>query len=105
MYLLKALDKDPGLVKAHYFLGSIYFTEAIREKSVDKYRLAEGSLKNALKYDPRFAQANILLAKLYLAFGDRQKAMEQAGAALEFTADPEIINEAKSIQNETNMNY
>ena len=105
MYLLKALGKDPSLVKAHFFLGLIYFIEANREKSADKYRLAESSLKNALKYDPRFARANILLAKIYLALGDRKKAVEQAGAALEFTADPGIINEARSIQNETNMNY
>lgn len=103
-YLLKALDKDPGYVKAHYLLGLIYFTEAVQESSADKYGLAEGSLKNALKYDPTFAKANILLAKLYLALGDRVQAREQAEAALEFTADPGIIDEARSVLNGINTN-
>jgi hypothetical protein len=57
-----------------------------------------------LIYNPRFVEANILLAKLYLAFGDRKKALEQAEAALKFTDYHRIINEARSIQNEINMN-
>lgn len=104
MYLLKALDKDPRFVKAHYYLGFIYLKEAISEKSIEKYGLAERSLKDALKYDPTFAQANILLARLYLSLGEKKKAMEQIKEALEFTADPGIINQASSIQNEINMN-
>jgi Tfp pilus assembly protein PilF len=78
--------------------------EALRDKSVDKYMQAEHPLKKAVRYDPSFTDAKILLAKIYLALGDREKARELAISTLKISNDSKTTNEAKSILNQTTTN-
>ncbi len=98
-YLQKAVELNPRDEKAHYLLGVAYFVEAEGENSALKYRLAEKSLERSLKISPRFSNARILLARIYLALGKKEKARHQAKIALEAATEPSVASEARSILN------
>ena len=103
-YLRKAVEIAPGYAKAHYLLGMAYFMEADEDRSADKYRLAVSSLKYAIRHDANDMNAHILLARVYLAFGDRENARREAEYALRNTFDPAIVRNAESILNAVNTN-
>jgi tetratricopeptide (TPR) repeat protein len=98
-YLRKAVEVTPKFAKAHYLLGMAYFMEADMYKSADKYTLAVSPLKAAIEYDPRDVNANILLAQVYLALGDRENARREAEYALRNAFDPVILRNAESVLN------
>lgn len=97
-YFERSIRLKPGNSNAHYLLGGIYFYQAGRENSADKYRLSEKSLKRALSMNPKLSRARIYLAKVYLALGEEQKALEQARKALN-SKDANDIKDAQSILN------
>ncbi|HVY54276.1 MAG TPA: tetratricopeptide repeat protein, partial [Thermodesulfobacteriota bacterium] len=98
-YLRKAVEADPKNAKSYYVLGMIYALQAENRKSADDYRLAEEALRNALKHNPGLVSARVLLARVYLALGDGEKAREQAEAAIRYTSDPATIRQVKSMLN------
>ncbi|MEQ9618272.1 MAG: tetratricopeptide repeat protein [Deltaproteobacteria bacterium] len=95
-YFEQSTQLNPGNPNAHYLLGGIYFYQAGRENSADKYRLAEKSLQKALRIRPGFSKARIYLAKVYLALGEKDKAREQALEALN-SKDANDVKEARAI--------
>lgn len=54
----KAVQLDPGHAIGHYLLGVAYFVDG-------RWQLARASLTNALKIDPLFTDADLLMADLY----------------------------------------
>ena len=98
-YLRRAVEVDPKNAKTYYLLGVIYALQAENRKSADDYRLAEEALRNSLNYDPGLVSARVLLAQVYLALGDGQRAREQAEAAIRYTSDPVTMRQVKSMLN------
>jgi hypothetical protein len=47
--------------------------------------------------NPNLSKPSLLLAKVYLALGDKQKARENAENAIRNTKEQEVLNEAQSI--------
>lgn len=98
-YLLKSIEIRRN-AKSYYLLGGIYFIKAEREKSLSTHKMAQQYLKESLKSKkskPFFSRSNILLAKTYLALGDREKARIHAENALRNADTRDIVNEARSI--------
>ncbi len=95
-YLLQSIEtkRNPN---SFYLLGGIYFIKGEKEKSLDNYKQAEQYLSEALKINPRLSRADVLLAKTYLALGDKHKAKVHAQSALRHADSPDVVNEAKSI--------
>ena len=93
---MKSIEKGPS-AKTYYLLGGIYFVEAEREKSLSKYKKAEEYLLSVLKINPRLSRAAVLLAKTYLALGDKEKARMHAQSALRNADSEDVVNEARSI--------
>ena len=54
-------------------------------------------MKSALELNHNFSRASLLLAKIYLALGDIQKAKLNASTALKNAQDQEVASEAQSI--------
>jgi len=98
-YLRRSVEADPKNAKSYYVLGMIYAFQAEKRKSADDYRLAEEALTKSLGYDAGLVNARILLAQVYLALGNRQKAREQAEAAFRYTSDPVTKGQVKSMLN------
>ncbi|MGH7850796.1 MAG: tetratricopeptide repeat protein [Thermodesulfobacteriota bacterium] len=98
-YLRKAVEVIPDFVKAHYLLGMAYFMEADEDRSADKYGLAVSSLKLSIRYGATDMNARILLARVYLALGDRENARREAEYVLRNAFDPVILRNAESILN------
>jgi tetratricopeptide (TPR) repeat protein len=74
-----------------------YFIKGEREKSLDNYKQAERYLNGTLEINPRFSKADILLAKTYLALGNREKARMHAESALRDADSQDVVNEARAI--------
>ena len=81
----------------HYLLGGISYYDAQNRNSSDKYRESERYLNQALNMNPSFSMASLLLAKVCLALGDKQKARANAENAIRNTKEQEVLNEAQSI--------
>ena len=62
-----------------------------------KYKKAEEYLLSVLKINPQFSRAAVLLAKTYLALGDKEKAKMYAQSALQYADTQDVVNEARSI--------
>lgn len=95
-YLLKSLEIGKGY-KTSYLLGGIYFHTAREQQSIENYKKAEKYLKDSLELNPRFSMASLLLAKTYIALGDKQKARINAENALRYADSQEVVNQAQSI--------
>lgn len=95
-YFLKSLEikHDP---KAYYLLGGIYFHSAQEQQSFEGYKKAEKYLNESLRRRPGFSRASLLLAKTYIALGDKQKARINAENALRNADSQEVVNGAQSI--------
>jgi tetratricopeptide (TPR) repeat protein len=68
----RAIDLDPTLAMAHYLLGLSYLADGRRH-------LARVSLTTALKIDPLFTDAELLLADLYYEQAEFELALIHAG--------------------------
>ncbi len=72
----KALEYDPGIVKAHYLLGNTYFQLGRLENAKAEYR-------KALALDPVLNSARINLGALFAQQGKYNEAISQYETALE----------------------
>ncbi|MGB2691690.1 MAG: hypothetical protein WBB48_07320 [Thermodesulfobacteriota bacterium] len=95
-YFLKSLEIGPSY-KTSYLLGGIYFHTAQEQQSFESYKKAEKYLNESLMRNPNFSRASLLLAKTYIALGDKQKARVNAENALRNADSQEVINGAQSI--------
>ncbi|GJM17150.1 MAG: O-GlcNAc transferase [Thermodesulfobacteriota bacterium] len=95
-YLLKSSESRPN-AETYYLLGGIYFVNAEKQQSLENYKKAEQYLNESLKKNPSFSRSSLLLAKTYIALGDRQKARANAQNALRNASDQEVVNEARAI--------
>jgi len=95
-HLLKSLEIRPR-TETYYLLAGISFMNAEKQQSLENYKRAEQYLNEALKKNPGFSRASLLLAKTYIALGDRQKARASAENALRNANDQEVANEAAAI--------
>lgn len=95
-YLLKSVEQNPT-AQAYYLLGGIAYVEAEQKNSLQKYKEAEQYLKQSLMKNPRFFNASLMLAKVYMALGDNENAKLNAEQAIRNTKEQKIINEAQAI--------
>jgi tetratricopeptide (TPR) repeat protein len=96
-YLERAVEVKHRNPKALYLLGLVYSIQAQEQRSYDMLRLSSRSLEDALGYESGFIEARVLLARVYLALGEREKAGEQADVLLRIASDPRVLEEAQSI--------
>jgi tetratricopeptide (TPR) repeat protein len=64
--LQKAIEKEPNNKILHYFLGYTNF-------KLEKYDEARVNFENSLKNDPKYFEAQLMLAKLYYIEADKVK--------------------------------
>lgn len=96
-YLEKAVELSPWYPKAHYLLGLVYSEEAQIYRSYDLYRLSARSLEKAVEQERGLIEARLLLAQVYNALGEKEKAREQAETVLRIASDPKVLRRAQSI--------
>jgi tetratricopeptide (TPR) repeat protein len=93
----KALEYDPGYGKTYYHMGLIFYINGELAGSADSYRQAEGYVKEAMKRYRYYGRANLLLAKIYLRTGDKEKAKEEARNAIAIGLPENLLNEARDV--------
>ena len=93
----KALAYDPGYGKTYYHMGLIYYINGEFTGSADSYRQAEGYVKEAMKRYRYYGRANLLLARIYLRTGEKEKAREQARNAIAIGLPENLLDEARNI--------
>ena len=96
-YLRRSVEVAPKVAKTYFLLGVIYAAQAEAGKSSDGYRLAEEALRNAVNHDPGLVKARLLLARVYLALGDRERARKEAEAVVRYSSDPEIMRQVRLV--------
>lgn len=97
LWFRKALEYDPGYGKTYYHMGLIYFINGELTGSADSYTEAEKYLRRTFDYYYWYGKANLLLAKVYLKRGDKEKAIKEARAAIESGLPRELLKEAHDI--------
>lgn len=98
-WFLKALYYDSTYGKTYYHLGLINFINGENGNSVSNYRTAEMYLKKTLKIYISYGRANLLLAKVYMRLGERDRAREQTKMALQNGLIEPLSSEARDILN------
>jgi tetratricopeptide (TPR) repeat protein len=93
----KALAYDPGYGKTYYHLGLIYYINGEMTGSSDSYIEAESYVKEALKRYKYYGRANLLLARIYLRTGEKEKAREEARNAIAIGLPENLLDEAHNI--------
>jgi tetratricopeptide (TPR) repeat protein len=96
-YLERAVEVNHRNPKALYMLGLLYSIQAQQQRSYDLLMQSTRSLEDAVAYEAGFIEARALLARVYLALGDKEKAGEQAEVLLRIASDPRVLEEAQSI--------
>jgi tetratricopeptide (TPR) repeat protein len=96
-YFLKTLRYNPKDERVYYHLGATYLLRAERENYVSGYRLAEGYLNKALNISDSHGDTHLVLAKVYLGLGEREKAKEQAKEALQRGLTEPLAKQAQDI--------
>jgi len=93
----KALAYDPGYGKTYYHMGLIYYINGELTGSADSYRQAEGYVREAMKRYRYYGRANLLLARIYLRTGEKEKAEEEARNAIAIGLPGNLLDEAQNI--------
>jgi len=93
----KALEYDPGYGKTYYHLGLIYYINGELTGSTASYRQAERYVKEAMKLYRYYGRANLLLARIYLRTGDKEKAMQEARNAIAIGLPENLLEEARNV--------
>jgi tetratricopeptide (TPR) repeat protein len=93
----KALEYDQGYGKTYYHLGLIYYINGELTGSAGSYDEAERFVKEALKRYKYYGRANLLLAKIYLRTGNKDKAREEARTAIGTGLPENLLKEARNI--------
>ncbi|HWP90972.1 MAG TPA: hypothetical protein VNN20_02075 [Thermodesulfobacteriota bacterium] len=100
-WFIKAINLDPSYWRSYYHLGVIY---VIRGDNGDPsaYKKAEQYLQRTVRIYPKFGRAYLVLAKLYMRFGERDKARENAQKALRTSLSEPMVKDAQFILKITN---
>jgi len=93
----KALEYDPGYGKTYYHMGLIYYINGELTGSTERYREAEQYLKEAMNRYRYYGRANLLLAKIYLRMGDKERAIREARNAIAIGLPGNLLEEARNI--------
>jgi hypothetical protein len=96
-WLVRALEYDPGYGRTYYHLGLIYYIKGELTGKIDNYEKAESYLRRALSRYYHYGRANLILAKIYLKTGQRERADEEARAALRSGLPEHLEREARDI--------
>jgi len=85
-----AVEKDPGLVEAHFNLGLLYYDESDFEKALTCFT-------KAAEIPPGTTQARAYIASIYAQQGQYDKAADEIGKMLTESADA-AIREARRLR-------
>jgi len=96
-WFMRALEYDPGYGRTYYHLGLIYYIKGELTGKIDNYEKAESYLRRALGRHYHYGRANLILAKIYLKTGQRERADEEARAALRSGLPEHLEREARDI--------
>ncbi len=92
--LQTVLNNDPTLAEAHFLRAQILERRADLEAALTSYA-------NAVYWNPRLLGAHVALSRLYLARGDRARALTHSKTALELDAqNAEALTVKKQIEGE-----
>jgi Flp pilus assembly protein TadD len=78
-------------------MGLIYYINGELTGSADSYRQAEGYVKEAMKRYRYYGRANLLLARIYMRTGEKEKAREEARNAIAIGLPENLLDEARDI--------
>jgi len=95
----EAINYDPGFGRANYHLGLIYYIKGEMTNSRKAYKNAEVYLKKTFETYRYYPKADLILAKVYLALGETDKAKKHAKKALRSGLSQSLSNEANDILN------
>ncbi len=96
-WFLKALEFDGGYGRTYYHLGLINYIKADVTGSPESLLDAERYLKKVFEHYYTFGRANLILAKVYLKMGEREKAVGEAKTAVKSGLPPALLKEAEEI--------
>jgi protein O-mannosyl-transferase len=101
-WFLKALNYDSKDERVYYHLGATYLLRAERENYAPGYGMAEKYLTKALMISDSHGDTHLVLAKVYVALGEREKAKEHAKRALQMGVSEPLAKQAQDILNMDN---
>jgi len=96
-WFLKAYGYDPGYYKTSYHLGLVFYLKGKSGGSGEDYVSALGYLSESLRMKPFYGKAYLLQAIVYGELGERDKARESAGRALESGLTDSLAEKARRI--------
>jgi hypothetical protein len=96
-WFLKALEFDKGYGRTYYHLGLINYIKADVTGSPESLADAERYLKKVFEHYYTFGRANLILAKVYMKMGERDKAVKEAETAIKTGLPPALLKEAQDI--------
>ncbi len=98
LWLERAKSFSPTYYKTYYHLGLLKYIEAeTKRENLQSLKEAEKLLKKSLELKPDYGRANLLLAKTYLALGEKEEAIEYARKARKKLFNNMLRQEAQSI--------
>jgi Tfp pilus assembly protein PilF len=98
-WFLKALNYDSRDERVYYHLGATYLLRAERENYTSGYGMAEKYLTKALEISDSQGDTHLVLAKVYVGLGEREKAREHAKKALQMGVTEPLAKQAQDILN------
>lgn len=96
-WFLKALEFDKGYGRTYYHLGLINYIKADVTGSPESLADAERYLRKVFEHYYTFGRANLILAKVYVKMGERDKAVKEAETAIKSGLPPPLLKEAEDI--------
>ena len=96
-WFLKALEFDKGYGRTYYHLGLINYIKADVTGSPESLADAERYLRKVFEHYYTFGRANLILAKVYVKMGEREKAVKEAETAIKTGLPPALLKEAEDI--------
>jgi len=98
-WFMEAIQYDPTYGRPYYHMGLIYYIKGELTNSASAYRKAERYLEKTFEIYRYYAKADLLLAKVYLRLGEREKAEQHAKKALQSGLSESLSREATRILN------
>lgn len=96
-WFLMALEFDKGYGRTYYHLGLINYIKADVTGSPESLADAERYLRKVFEHYYTFGRANLILAKVYVKMGERDKAVKEAETAIKTGLPPALLKEAEEI--------
>lgn len=97
-WFLKGVNYNPSFYKSYYHLGLVHYGHG-QKGSFHDLQKAEKYLKKAITIKKRYALAYLLLAEIYVSYGDIDTAKNYARTALNQGLIEPLENKAKAILN------